>query len=147
MVTRVRSVLEVHGILRKILPGWAVELWMFIIVGIIQLTLDSLVFILFTWLGGPLVLANVIGRLAGAGSGYLLNGAITFLEPGSESKLSVGSGSKFVFFWMVSTLISTTALYRLHDMVSIHVVWLIKPVVEGLLAILSFLVAKHWIYR
>lgn len=142
-----RLVVDAQCLLKRVMPGWAVELWMFVLVGLIQLALDSIVFVLLTQAGSTVIVANVVGRLMGATSGYLLNGSVTFLGHESESQLSLGSGVRFVIFWLLSTIISTTALYSLRTVASIHIVWLIKPVVEGLLAVLSFLVSKHWIYR
>jgi hypothetical protein len=49
--------------------------------------------------------------------------------------------------WCATTVLSTGAVSLIDADFGLRDAWLAKPVVDGLLAIGSFLASRHWIYR
>lgn len=137
---------RLHGYLERLLPRWAAEISFFAIIGGLQLVLDSLLFLGLTAIGQSIPVANVVGRVAGAVLGFVLNGSITFARNGSRTGIK-SQGLRFIIFWCIATTASTFALAMLDRATSLHLVWLAKPLIEAALACISFLVSKHWIYR
>lgn len=118
----------------------------FIVVGGLQLLLDWLVFVLLSAVGVPIAAANVLARANAALVGFWLNGRYTFAQ-GGQPRLGGRRLLRFVLTWGVLTLISTLLIRFVSLHVSLHLVWLAKPLVEAVLAALSFLIARYWIYR
>ena len=116
---------------------------LFVLVGLAQLALDSSVFIAVTAAGAPVPVANVIGRVSGATFGFWLNGRWTF----SKTKLDRGHGLRFAAMWVVLTCLSTVLLQTVDSRLGLHRAWMAKPIVEAVLAALSFFVSKHFVYR
>jgi len=116
---------------------------LYVLVGFAQLALDTGVFIGASALGVPVVASNVAGRVAGATLGFWLNGRLTF----GKQRLDRGHALRFALSWVVVTVLSTVLVDAVHARLGLHRAWLAKPIVEGFLAVLSFLVSKHWIYR
>jgi putative flippase GtrA len=129
----------------RALPVWCIEVALFLLVGGAQLVLDWAVFVLLSYLGLAVAVANVLARLAGATLGFWLNGKVTFRGP--DGRLDRRHVARFAVFWCVATLISTGALEFSTRHFGVEVSWMIKPVVEAVLAIASFLISRHWIYR
>lgn len=127
------------------LPTWSIELALFLMVGGAQLLLDWAVFVLLSYCGLPVPIANVIARLFGATLGFWLNGKVTFR--GAAGRLDRSHVARFGVFWCVATLISTVALELATKCFGVEVSWMIKPLVEAVLAVASFLISRHWIYR
>lgn len=115
-------------------------------VGGLQLLLDWGCFVALTALGVPVVPANLAGRVAGASMGYWLNGRYTFSDDGA-ARLGRRRAARFVVFWIATTLLSTWAMQAIDGHQGLEAAWLGKPLVDGLLAGLGFLVSKYWIYR
>lgn len=118
----------------------------FVVIGILQLLLDWLVFVLLSAVGLPIAAANVLARASAALIGFWLNGRYTFAQ-GGQPRLGGQRLLRFVLSWCVLTLISTSLIRSVSLHVSLHLVWLAKPLVEAVLAVLSFLIARYWIYR
>jgi putative flippase GtrA len=125
--------------------AWLRQLFLFGIVGMIQVAIDSGVLIGLTRAGVDVAAANVCGRVAGALVGFLLNGKTTFPSL-SGRRLHDGPLLRFILTWLALTAISTLLLVLLHEHVALEYVWLVKPMVEVCLAAVSFLVSKFWIY-
>lgn len=124
---------------------WFRQLFMFGIVGMIQVAIDSGVLIGLTHAGFDVAAANVCGRVAGALVGFLLNGKATFPSL-SARRLHDGPLLRFVLTWVTLTAVSTLLLVLLHERVALEFVWMVKPVVEICLAAVSFFASKFWIY-
>jgi len=118
----------------------------FLVVGCCLIVLDWAVFVGLTALGLMPISANVAGRVAGALVGFWANGRVTFSVPGSP-RLGRRRFARYLVLWVILTLLSTVLVTLLAEQLSLEVAWLAKPVVEGGLAVLSFLVSRHWVYR
>lgn len=115
-------------------------------VGGLQLLLDWACFVGLTAAGVAVVPANLAGRIAGASLGFWLNGRYTFARGGVPT-LSRRHALRFVVFWLATTAASTLAVQAIDAREGLHAAWLLKPLVEALLAALGFLAARYWIYR
>lgn len=125
---------------------WFRQLFLFGIVGVIQVIVDSGVLIGLTHAGVSLAVANVVGRMCGACVGFVLNGTTTFSHQ-TEQQLRGRHLVRFVAAWASLTIVSTTLLWLLHKHVSMELVWAAKPAIEIFLALISFFLSKFWIYR
>lgn len=119
----------------------------FIIVGCCLIVLDWAVFVALTAQGAMPVAANIAGRVAGALVGFWANGRITFSVPGSSSRLGRWRFARYLILWVLLTSLSTVLVAVLADQLSLETAWLAKPLVEAGMAVLSFFVSRHWVYR
>lgn len=120
----------------------------YVVVGALQLGLDWLSFVLLSGLGVPVATANMVGRAVGAIAGFSLNGAVTFAKPGAGgSKIGAASLAKFLVSWLAFAIVSTLFVVFLKQQHGLHWAWLGKPVFDGALAVLGFLISKYWIFR
>jgi putative flippase GtrA len=122
------------------------QIVVFVVVGAIQLALDSSVFIGLSALGLPVIPANIAGRIAGASLGYWLNGRYTFADRG-QPRLSGRHLRRFIIAWLLLTALSSSLLYMVEARSSLHMAWLAKPLVEALNAAIGFVVWRQWVYR
>ena len=118
----------------------------FIIVGCCLIVLDWAVFVALTAQGAMPVAANIAGRVVGALVGFWANGRITFSVPGS-SRLGRCRFARYLILWVLLTSLSTVLMAVLADQLSLETAWLAKPLVEAGMAVLSFFVSRHWVYR
>lgn len=131
------------------MDGWFRHLrqgGLFLVVGIAQVALDTCVFVAITALGVPVAPANVLGRISGASLGFWLNGRYTFAD-GGQSRVSKQHLRRFVIAWSLLTLLSTLIMHTLASMVTLRYLWLLKPMVEGLMAMIGFVVWRQWVFR
>jgi GtrA-like protein. len=115
-------------------------------VGLVQLLVDWLLFVLLSFLAFPVVLANVSGRVSGALLGFWLNGKITF-RTATEGKLNKTNLIRFIVLWFATTIVSTVVVYFADAWQGLYLAWLIKPVIDGTLALCGFIVSRCWVYR
>ena len=128
-------------------PAWTRQIASFLVVGVLQLTLDWAVFVVLTWMGmapGP---GNLIGRLAGALLGFWLNGLLTFAADGQARLGWKRFFTRFVPIWLLLTLVSTLLMAWISIRLGLQQAWLAKPVVEGALAVAAFFLWRHVVYR
>ena len=118
----------------------------FLVVGGIQLLVDWALFVASTHWGVPVEAGNVLGRIGGASLGFWLNGRYTFAASG-RSNATWQALPRFIALWLTTTTVSTLTLSWLGNHLGLAQLWLCKPVVEGLLAVLGFLAARYWVYR
>ncbi|MEV5118515.1 GtrA family protein [Stenotrophomonas indicatrix] len=118
----------------------------YIVIGLVQLLLDWLVFVGSTALGLPVAPANVVGRLAGMLLGFWLNGRYTFAAPGQQ-RLGWKRFARFLLLWMLLTAASTLLVTAADHALGLQYAWLAKPLVEGGLALVSFMLLRHVVYR
>jgi putative flippase GtrA len=114
--------------------------------GGLALLLDWASFVALTWVGMPSIPANVLARLAGALLAYILNGVFTFRDA-EGSKLGWRRFGRYVATWCVMTLASTWAIQAIEQGAGLQWAWLAKPAVEGVLAAITFVVYRVWIYK
>ena len=118
------------------------QLAFYFVIGITQIVVDWLCFVLLTAWGMPVAPANVIARICAAVLGFTANGTVTF-----KSRLRPTQLARFVAAWLPLTLVNTIAVWALDAVGGLHLAWLIKPLVDALTAAGGFLVARHWIFR
>lgn len=118
----------------------------YIVIGLVQLLLDWLVFMGSTALGLPVAPANVVGRLAGMLLGFWLNGRYTFAAAGQQ-RLGWKRFARFLLLWMLLTAASTLLVTAADHALGLQYAWLAKPLVEGGLALVSFMLLRHVVYR
>lgn len=118
----------------------------YIIIGLVQLALDWLVFVGSTALGLPVAPANVIGRLAGMLLGFWLNGRYTFAAAGQQ-RLGWKRFARFLSLWLLLTAASTVLVTAADHRLGLQYAWLAKPLVEAGLAMVSFVLMRHVVYR
>ncbi|MFT4247160.1 MAG: GtrA family protein [Pseudomonas sp.] len=118
----------------------------FVLIGLLQLLLDWAVFVSATALGVSVASGNLLGRVSGATLGFWLNGRYTFAERGN-ARLGWRRLLRFALVWIVLTVISTWLIGQLATVLGLRYAWLGKPVVEGLLAMVSFFIWRHLVFR
>ncbi|MEE7560171.1 GtrA family protein [Xanthomonas sp. Kuri4-2] len=118
----------------------------FVVIGALQLLVDWSVFVAATAAGLPTVPGNIAGRISGALLGFWLNGRFTFADAG-DARLGWHRFARFMAMWLVLTAISTWLMASTAHLVSLQLAWLVKPLVEGGLAVVSFLLGRYVIYR
>lgn len=118
----------------------------YIIIGMVQLLLDWLVLVGSTALGLPVAPANILGRLAGMLLGFWLNGRYTFAAAGQQ-RLGWKRFARFLLLWILLTATSTLLVTAADHALGLQYAWLAKPLVEGGLALVSFLLLRYVVYR
>jgi putative flippase GtrA len=117
----------------------------FIVVGAIQVIIDSTTYIALTQLGVATPPANICGRIMGALFGFWLNGRVTFAR--NEQPQLRQRFARYLILWIVLTAISTTALVTIAHNGGLARTWWCKPLIEIALGVTSFLLSRHWVYR
>ncbi len=114
----------------------------FLLIGGGLVLADWAVFVMLTALGVPAPAANVAGRVVGALLGFWANGRVTF-----GSALGRHRFFRFALLWLILTMLSTYLVTVVANHLGLQMAWLAKPLVEGCLSLLSFIVSRHWVYR
>ncbi|MFT3761083.1 MAG: GtrA family protein [Pseudoxanthomonas sp.] len=117
------------------------------VVGGAQLFLDYLCFVVLTKQGVAIVPANLIARVIGATLGYFLNRRVTFTDAVAAEHKEIAVMLRFAVVWTGLTIAGTTIVGMLGKVVVLEYVWLAKPLVDGFLAALGFLLSRFWIYK
>jgi putative flippase GtrA len=117
----------------------------FAAVGGVQWLVDWGVMFFLSHAGVPVAVANVAGRVSGAAFGFWLNGRVTFAR--DERAPRWRQLLRYVALWCATTTLSTLALSAIDAAFGLRGAWLGKPLVDGVLAIASFLASRHWVYR
>jgi putative flippase GtrA len=118
----------------------------FLVIGAIQVVLDWAVFVALSALGMAVVPSNLIARVAGASLGFWLNGRLTFADS-TGARLGGRRLLRFLLAWLLLTALSTLLLTVVATLLSLGWAWLAKPLVEAAMAVISFFIARHWVYR
>ncbi|WP_305805864.1 GtrA family protein [Stenotrophomonas sp. YIM B06876] len=114
--------------------------------GLLQLLLDWAVFVAATALGMPAVPGNLLGRTCGALLGFWLNGRFTFARDGQQ-RLGWHRFGRFLALWLVTTAVSTWLVSTVAATLGLQLAWLAKPMVEGGLAMVTFFLLRHLVFR
>lgn len=117
----------------------------FLLVGCGLIVVDWVVFVVLSAAGMPPAWANVAGRVAGALVGFAANGGITFRQAGTP-RYGLHRFARYAVLWLALTLLSTLLVTALAQHLSLRIAWVGKPVVEAVLAAVSFFVSRHWVY-
>ncbi len=119
------------------------QLMLFGVVGGLQVLLDWSMFVALTWLGLPVIAANLISRLSGACLGFWLNGRYTFAS-GGQHFLGRSQLRRFIVAWSLLTVLSTVLMVTVASHFDLRMAWLAKPAVEGFVAAIGFVVWKRY---
>ncbi len=109
--------------------------------------LDWSVFVALSALGLDAVPANLAGRVAGAILGFWLNGRYTFASREDGARLGWSRFARFLAVWIPATVLSTWMILLVEQRLGLQLAWLAKPLVEGVLAVLTFAASRYVIYR
>ena len=118
----------------------------FVLAGLAQLALDWGLFVVLTTLGVPVAVANPVARLCVVAFGFWLHGVYTFAQAGTTN-LGWGQLARYFPTWLVLTAIGTVALAMIEPRFGLQAAWLAKPLIEAVLAVVSFLVLRYWVFR
>jgi len=118
----------------------------YLVIGVVQLVLDWAVFVAASALGVPVPPANLLGRVCGMLLGFWLNGRHTFAQAG-QPRLGWARFGRFLLVWVLLTAISTVLVSAVAGRLGLEYAWLGKPLVEGGLAAVSFLLLRRFVYR
>lgn len=126
----------------KILLGQALR---FTIVGVILMAIDAGIFGILHAFGVPVTPANVTSRACAALASFWLNGRFSFANHGEPTAHHIRFG-RYLTWWLLMTLTSTVSLNLVKFALPPESVYAAKPIIEFVLAVISFFVARHWIY-
>ena len=120
----------------------------FFVIGLIQLGIDTIIYFLLSKSGLNSFYANCISRFFAACIGYMLNSRYTF----SANPQSALMFSRFIIYWLAMTLLGSGMLSQLNDLfryAAKDTMYLLasKIAVEGVLFILSYAIAKLWVFK
>lgn len=123
--------------------------FLFVAVGAFQYLLDTALYALLISFGIEIAPANIVSRLSAAASGFVLNRYVTFGQRNETVKRFSGSLMRFVLFWVATTVVSTLSIIWLADILGGDNTQRVvaKVIVEAVLAVVSFLVSRYWIFR
>ncbi len=116
----------------------------YVLGGALAFGLDVAVFWLLRQWGAPLWLANGVARLAGAALAYGFHHLWTFHQ--SADKAAWGASAwRYAVQWMAATALSIGLLQAAVGFFEqdVHA----KILVEAVLLVGNFLLARHWVYR
>ena len=122
--------------------GDAARVLSFLLVGGLQFALDAGLFVGLTWLGMAPAWANISSRLAAACVGFFLNGRLTF----GHASLTRTQFGRYVASWVLLTVASTMTVAAVAGVAGLRWAWLAKVLVEVVLAAVSFLLMRNWVF-
>lgn len=117
----------------------------FALVGVAQWAIDWGLLVVLSRAGLAIATANIAGRVCGALAGFWLNGSLTFAD--GSGRPGWRQFGRYVVLWAINTLLSTTAVFWIDAHAGLYGAWLAKPLVEGVLALNTFLFSRWWVYR
>ena len=122
---------------------------LFVMVGGMQYLLDAALYGILLSVGLSIPLANVLSRGAAASGGFLANRYLTFSKRSDTLSSFRASLLRFAILWILMTVISTGVMILLSYVWGTELDVLVagKLIVEAVLAIISFLISKFWVYR
>ncbi|HEY2346201.1 MAG TPA: GtrA family protein [Xanthomonadaceae bacterium] len=118
----------------------------FVIAGITQLLLDWSLFVALSASGVPTLIANPVARCCVVGFGFWLHGVYTFAGDGTK-RVGWGQLARYIPTWIALTVTGTLALGAIGQAYGLHAAWIAKPFIEAMLAVVSFLVLRGWVFR
>jgi putative flippase GtrA len=122
---------------------------LFLLVGGLQYVLDAVLFTVFLSLGLAIAPSNVLSRASAAACGFLANRYLTFGQRSDTFNRFSSSLVRFVVLWLCMTILSSVMLLLARqgwgNQLDIQVT--AKLLVEALLAVLSYLASKYWVFR
>jgi putative flippase GtrA len=105
---------------------------------------DWLIFILIGWLGGPPIVAHMIGRIGGGLFSFSLNKAWSFGE--NPNTTLVVSGRRFLLLYVFSYVVSIS-LFALFATGLEMSKYISKVLADGTCFCINFVVMKHYTFH
>jgi putative flippase GtrA len=132
------------------MPHWSLrQPPLFLLAGLLQYILDSIAFSLLIYFGVATSSANVLSRAMAAVIGFGFNRYVTFGQREETLRRLTASLLRFAVLWLVLTAASTVLILALSrsfgEEVGERIVY--KLAVEAVLAVISFLASRYWVYR
>ena len=118
----------------------------FLLVGGLLLGLDATIYATATLAGVANELANPMSRGLAAAAGYFAHRQLTFVAAAALQH-TPAQVIRYGLVWVTLTLISTQTLAAVTAEGSATAAIFAKPLVEAVLAAISFLLLKRWVYR
>lgn len=121
----------------------------FVAVGGIQYLVDAGLFAVLISTGIATTPANITSRASAAALGFVLNRYVTFGQRNETLERFRDSLLRFVVLWVSLTVVSTLAVLWLESVWgsdSTHRI-MAKLAVEAVLAVVSFLLSRFWVFR
>lgn len=123
------------------------QLLLYGVMGGLQLLADWLCFVALTFVNVDVVPANLISRVVGAALGFWLNGRHTFADAQSRPSLGRRQAIRFAIGWLLTAILSTTAVWLLERFAGLEWARTGKFFVDSGLALFGFVLSKYWIFR
>ena len=120
----------------------AFKLFLFLVIGGLQFAFDAGAFVALTWVGVMPSFANVLARLFAACVGFTLNGKLTF----NQRSLTKTQFIRYAICWGLLTITSTVLVVAAATMAGLKWAWLTKVLVEVVLAAVSFVLMRGWVF-
>ena len=126
------------------------QFFLFLIVGGVQIAIDTVIFAAIFIVAGEPLLGNVVSRGSAAGIGFLLNRRYTFNA--WRAGEVAGQGLRYVLLWLVLTALSTLLIGAGNAVlagVAHNREWMIglKVLIEATLALLSFMGMRYGVFQ
>lgn len=121
------------------------KIGLFFLFGVLQFGIDFILYTTLSMIGVNILYANIVSRGSAAIVGYLINGKYTF-----NKDLSTNTFVKFCIYWVFMTALSSSLLWLVSfglNNSTITYVAVSKMVVELLLFMISFIIAKKMVYN
>lgn len=123
------------------------EKFLFVISGGIQYLIDVFLFALMVLIFGANININIFSRACTGVIGFYLNGYVVFKTLNKKSIVQkFNSTIKFLILLAVMTFVSSYLLSFFVHKSELHFI-IAKAAIELILAILSFLIQKNFVYR
>jgi len=122
---------------------------MFVLVGGAQYLFDAAMYGLLLSAGMGISPANILARGSAAAGGFLANRYLTFGQRNDTRGRFAGSLLRFIVLWAALTAVSTGLMLAVSMWLGTEVRVQVagKLVVEAVLAVTSFFLSKHWVFR
>lgn len=99
--------------------------------------------------GQDLIVSNLLGRVAGAGTAFLINRTWTFRRP-TERPAWVQEALRYSLLWLLASTISTFGVSVLSVALSAKpgvTENLVKICIDVMLLSMNFMLSRHWVFR
>ncbi len=122
---------------------------LFVLVGGLQYLLDATLFGILLSTGLDIPAANILSRGTAAATGFVTNRYLTFNKRSDTLSSFTGSLLRFIMLWLAMTMASTGLLLAVShfwgEAMQTQVAG--KLAIEAVLAVISFLISKYWVFR
>ncbi|MEX1829933.1 GtrA family protein [Luteibacter sp. CQ10] len=123
------------------------QMVLYVTFGLTQLLIDWAGFLVLTHLGLSIAAANPSSRLFAAIVGYVLNATLTFRTSPEDRHVNLASFLRYATLWVATTAISTALISGAALLLGKEALPVVKILIEGAMAVVSFLTMKFWVYR